>query len=201
MRGHGLSAFRVRLRARDEVVESAVCRTASEISAACSAVNNHLSDKPLDLWGSLRKGCRAKSGYKINGGTGWRHDVCLHAASKSSEMTHMNEHLSTYTVLLNQYCDFFFFFIPTLWSFLQEETVIVIFICAGYGSKTLFVRFSEAPMWVCAHLQAFIPVVFSQCHLTFFHISEESLRKPSSFYFSLCNTPTSLLSSLKGSCK
>lgn len=109
VRGHGLSAFRVRQRTRDEVVESAVCRTASEISAACSAVNNHLSDKPLDLWGSLRKGCRAKTGYEINGGTGWRHDVCLHAASKSSEMAHMNEHLSTYTVLLNQYCDYFFF--------------------------------------------------------------------------------------------
>lgn len=73
--------------------------------------------------------------------------------------------------------------------------------CVGCGGKILSGRLSEVPMWACAHLQAHIPVVFSRCHLAFFHISEESLQKPSRFYFSLCNAQTSLLSSLRGSYK
>lgn len=150
VRGHGLSAFRVRSRTRDEVVESAVCRTASEISAACSAVNNHLSDKPLDLWGSLRKGCRAKTGYEINGGTGWRHAVCLHAASKSSEMAHMNEHLSTCTVLLNQYCDFFFTS-PPFGLFSKKKRWLWYLFVWVMGVKHYLSGFLRLPCWcVCA---------------------------------------------------
>lgn len=40
---------------------------------ACKAVNNRLCDKPLDLWGRLGKGFRAKTGYEIHGDTGCRH--------------------------------------------------------------------------------------------------------------------------------
>lgn len=87
----------------------------------------------------------------------------------------MNEYLSTSTVLLNQYCDFFFFNSHPLVFSERRKSERGIHICVGYGGKTLFVRFSEVPMWVCAHLEAFIPVVFSRCHLAFFHISEESL--------------------------
>lgn len=147
--------------------------------------------------GSLRKGFRAK----INGGTGWRHDVCLHAASKSTEMAHINEHLSTSAVLLNQYCDYFFHSPPLVFSERRDSEHDIHSCCVGCGGKILFGRLSEVPMWACAHLQALIPVVFSRCHLAFFHIGKESLQKPRSFYFSLCNTQTCLLSCLRGSCK
>lgn len=92
----------------DEVAEFAVCRTATAISLACAAVNNHLRDKPLDLWrGRLRKGFRAKMGYEINDRRGWRCSVCLHAASKPSELARMNDGWDTSAVLFNQYCNFF----------------------------------------------------------------------------------------------
>lgn len=151
--------------------------------------------------GSLRKGFRAKTGSEINGGTGWRHDVCLHAASKSSEMAHMNEHLSTSAVLLNQYCDYFFHSPPLVFSERRDSEHDIHSCCVGCGGKILFGRLSEVPMWACAHLQALIPVVFSRCHLAFFHIGKESLQKPRSFYFSLCNAQTCLLSCLRGFCK
>lgn len=92
----------------DEVAELAVCRAATTISSASAAVNNHLRDKPLDLggWG-LGKGFRAKTGYEINGRTGWRRDVCLHAASKPSEPAGMKDRWEASAVLFHQYCDFF----------------------------------------------------------------------------------------------
>lgn len=107
MQGHSLSAFRVRQHTHDEAVELDICRTANRISSACMAVNNHLRDKPLHLWGSLRKGFRAKMGYEINGGIGWRRDVCLPAASKSSELACMSDRLDTSPVLLKTILGFF----------------------------------------------------------------------------------------------
>lgn len=68
---------------------------------ARKAVNNRLCDKPLDLWGSLRKGFRAKMGYEIHGDTGCRHYVCLHAASKPSESALVNDRLNIAAVSLN----------------------------------------------------------------------------------------------------
>lgn len=57
--------------------------------------------------GGLGKGFRAKTGYEINGRTGWRRDICLHAASKPSEPAGMKDRWEASAVLFHQYCDFF----------------------------------------------------------------------------------------------
>lgn len=101
-----------------------------------AAVDSRLRDKPLDWWGSLRKGFGARTGYEINGGTGWRCDVCLHAASKSSELAHMNDRLSTSAVLLNQYCDFFFSS-PLVLSVRRDSEHDIHSCCAFWGGAVL----------------------------------------------------------------
>lgn len=55
--------------------------------------------------GAREKAPGSETGYEINGGTGSRRGVCLHAASKSSELARMNDRFSASAVLLNQYCN------------------------------------------------------------------------------------------------
>lgn len=62
-------------------------------------------------------------GYEINGRTGWRRDVCLHAASKPPEPAGMKDRLEASAVLFHQYCDFFP--LPA-WFFPYEEIVSAI---------------------------------------------------------------------------
>lgn len=78
-----------------------ICKTALMVLTDGKAVNNRLCDKPLNLWGSLRKRLGAKMGYEIHGDTGCRHYVCLHAAREPLKTARVNDCLNIAAVSLN----------------------------------------------------------------------------------------------------